>query len=623
MWTGDSARHDNDEQIPRSKEQVLRLNEFTVEKFAEIWAHDQTKHDHSKDRIYDIPIVPTWGNNDILPHNIFTPGPNLWTHHFLRLWDAFIPEAQRHTFAQGGWFSVEVIPNKLAVFSLNTLYFYTSNSAVDGCANPSEPGFAQMEWLRVQLAMLRKRGMKALLTGHVPPARTDSKMSWEESCWQKYALWVKQYRDVLIGSMYGHMNIDHFVLQDSDDIDLTALIGENRVKVDMENNDGMSVMGAQDYLSDLREGWSRLPEVPHKMRTEQPGQYVAERTKKKKHRKEERYNRQIGGPWAERFSLSLISPSIVPNYFPSLRIVHYNISGLETSPSWSSQDVDQHVSTSQEYDEIEEDLVSIEDVFGTVIPQKLVSNLSVHRKHLKIPKGPSRSSPPGPAYSPQPLSLTGITQFSANLTWLNHDFDSSSSSNRLIPPVTLVVTDQLIPAKWKEGKHGDRAPPSTSPSPRPFAFQVLYDTRNDSIFALPDLTIRSFVELATRIGRYKPRGGDRIGHSNDAGRDVNTIDARLAEEGADLEALDGVPEVKREDLDAAFDETSSKKHKKHKNKKKKKHRKQRERKAINRVWFAFVRRAFVGAVDDAELHERFGRAVDDDVTNAGSDGPRP
>ena len=43
---------------------------------------------------------------------------------------------------------MEVIPNKLAVISLNTLYWFSSNAAVDGCDHKSEPGSQQFEWLR-------------------------------------------------------------------------------------------------------------------------------------------------------------------------------------------------------------------------------------------------------------------------------------------------------------------------------------------------------------------------------------------------------------------------------------------------------------------------------------------
>jgi endopolyphosphatase len=113
IWTGDSARHDNDEKLPRTQKEIIKLNEYMVEGLTNVFGagHDEFK----------VPIVPTFGNNDIMPHNILLAGPNKWTVKYLDIWRGFIPEAQRHQFQQGGWFSVEVIPHKLAVVSLNTL----------------------------------------------------------------------------------------------------------------------------------------------------------------------------------------------------------------------------------------------------------------------------------------------------------------------------------------------------------------------------------------------------------------------------------------------------------------------------------------------------------------------
>jgi len=122
IWTGDSARHDNDKEIPRSEEQILEQNRLLVSKFEQVFGKPDNINDTDPTNDFIIPIVPSYGNNDILPHNIFTKGPNRWTTEYLDLWRRFIPEEQRHQFQSGGWFSVEVIPNKLAVFSLNTLY---------------------------------------------------------------------------------------------------------------------------------------------------------------------------------------------------------------------------------------------------------------------------------------------------------------------------------------------------------------------------------------------------------------------------------------------------------------------------------------------------------------------
>ncbi|KAL8752628.1 MAG: hypothetical protein Q9184_005669 [Pyrenodesmia sp. 2 TL-2023] len=485
VWTGDSARHDNDELIPRTEEQVIELNELLVTKFVEVFGKDDNINDTDPTNDFTIPIVPNFGNNDILPHNIFTQGPNRWTKAFSHVWRKFIPEEQRHSFERGGWFFVEVIPNQLAVFSLNTLYFFNSNTAADGCADRSEPGYEQFEWLRIQLQFIRQRGMKAILTGHVPPARTESKQSWDETCWQKYTLWLQQYRDVIVGGLYGHMNIDHFMLQDSKQIDMKLITGE--VEPAGKSND-FSVQSSAEYLTELRIGWSKLPgKEAHN------GDLNVKRQKSE----HERFLEEIGGEWGERYSATLVSASVVPNYYPTLRVFEYNTTGVE----------------------------------GVAVPGfEETKNRDKHsKKHQSTkPKPPSKSQPPGPAYSPQSLSLLGYTQYFANLTRINAAF----SSNR------------------------------TSPG-SPFTFELEYDTRNDTVYGLSDLTMRNYIHLAARIGSHKPRSDD-------------------------LDDLDDLSVTK-----------------KNKHKKKKHHKK---RKAINKVWFAFVNRAFVGAKDEETLRDQFGFA---------------
>lgn len=249
--------------MPRSNQGVQDLNRMMVSKFNEVFGKRDNENDTDPTNDFILPIVPTFGNNDILPHNIFTMGPNQWTRAYTQIWRQFIPEEQRHQFERGGWFSVDVIPNKLTVFSLNTLYFFDSNSAVDGCAKETEPGYEHFEWLRIQLEFCRQRGTKAMLMGHVPPARTAGKMSWDETCWQKYTLWLRQYRDVIVGSFFGHMNIDHFMVQDFKDIDLKIVNGlEEPAKTREFLGDEMTVQGAADYLTDLRQYWGKLPTPP-------------------------------------------------------------------------------------------------------------------------------------------------------------------------------------------------------------------------------------------------------------------------------------------------------------------------------------------------------------------------
>ena len=76
IWTGDSARHDNDEDHPRDEDQVVGLNKFMVTKMFETFGkHNGDEEDDDPNNDYVIPVVPNLGNNDILPHNILTKGP--------------------------------------------------------------------------------------------------------------------------------------------------------------------------------------------------------------------------------------------------------------------------------------------------------------------------------------------------------------------------------------------------------------------------------------------------------------------------------------------------------------------------------------------------------------------
>ena len=597
IWTGDSARHDNDEENPRTDDQVEDLNRMMVDKFVEVFGKEDNINDTDPTNDFTIPIVPTWGNNDIIPHNIILPGPNSWTKRYLHIWQKFIPEAQRHSFERGGWFSVEVIPNKLAVFSLNTLYFFDSNSAVDGCTDRSEPGYEQMEWLRIQLGFLRERGLKAIIMGHVPPARTDSKTSWDETCWQKYTLWMHQYRDVVVGSVYGHMNIDHFMLQDSEDVDLLSVHGRG-THVRTAIKDELTTQSTADYLTELRYGWSRLPDLEHTKSSDSGqdgGNHVRESLKQRSNRakksKEDKYLEEIGGRWGERYSLSLVSPSVVPNYYPTIRVVEYNVSGLDAALISSAISATKLISSNDE---------ETAQTLGEHISIESVHELSSRAKKRKpkkpkvtIPKGPSKSTPPGPAYSLQTLSWLSYTQYFANLTVINNDFTGDT--------IALAKDNSVEAEGWKEGKHHDKKPKDKNPKPKPkeFKFEIEYDTRNDSIFSLKDLTMRSYIDLASRIGNYKPRKGDHL--------DDNHVDMSSSEKQM-LSNKNRFPQDDRREIQDI--RTRHKKHKKDKDKKKKKKKKKekkRRRKAINRVWFTFVRRAFVGARTDEELHDTFGQ----------------
>ncbi|KJR81698.1 endopolyphosphatase [Sporothrix schenckii 1099-18] len=596
VWTGDSARHDSDERIPRSPAQVQNSNQLIADKFVDLF------EDPSGQGLR-IPIIPTFGNNDILPHNVLLPGPNKWLKRYTDIWSRFIPQEQRHSFEFGGWFYVEVIPNRLAVFSLNTLYFFDRNAGIDDCVQPSEPGFKQLEWLRIQLQFLRERGVKAILTGHVPPARTGSKQLWDETCWQKYTLWLRQYRDVIVSGLYGHMNVDHFMLQDTKELNY-KLIGASRAEIEglsldededdddaydydepeaavrTNMEDDMDILSTADYLQELRSEWSKLPK-PRSLDDSavdgaeaDDGEVDPEKKKKKgKKDKKNKKNKKKKGPklsrkWAERYQLTFVSPSIVPNYLPALRVVEYNISGMEEADVWTDGPSLVPVLPEDELPPLREEKKGKKGKKGENDADKDKSN-GKKDPNLVVPKGPAKTAEPGPAYSPQPLTLRGYVQYFANLTYINND-------------MTVGVggadggDDNVESDKWREGDHSEKSPKTSPAQPHKFMYQVEYSTFTDKIYNLSDMTVNSLLEMAYRMGKKTSKksvadvGGDEVVKDGDDAND----DASDDEDDADFEDAGG-------------------------KKKKKKDKKKKEEQ--NQVWLHFLRHAFVSSVSIDKL----------------------
>ncbi|KAF1956246.1 Endopolyphosphatase [Byssothecium circinans] len=641
IWTGDSARHDNDEKIPRTQRQIIKQNEFMVHKFTEVFGEKDGEN------LFKIPIIPTFGNNDVMPHNILLAGPNKWTSRYLDVWRGMVPEAQRHQFQQGGWFWVEVVQDKLAVISLNTMYFFTSNTGVDGCANKKEPGYEQFEWLRIQLQVMRDRGVSAILIGHVPPARVNSKESWEESCWQKFALWEQQYRDVIVSSFFGHMNIDHFMLQDFKQIKKSAKKGKlssNRVVQKEEDikllEDGeVTVASATDYLLDLRKTWAKLSSLSRKNHAKTILDYdidtneedeewsiwqsvqMFSKPKKggKKHGKKPKksYLDKIGGKYGERYSVSFVSPSVVPVFFPTLRIVEYNITGLEdktVSPIVSLPKTGRPPSNQIPLAGVDllDDEAYLREMDIIVKRKQRKKEKEARKKKkkykFKVPDGPSKSTPPGPAYSLQPLTLLGYTQYFANLTYINNDFIEDNVSPHPTAPRTIFGLNmdedgEIEASGWKEGKHKKHQgkKPRPKPHPKKFEFEIEYDTKNDKRYKLKDLTVRRWVDLARRIGQQ--------GKMKDA-KIAENVEEELLEDEEDVVDDDEYEDHDNEDYGTASEEEDDDGDEMKGGKKEKKHKKKHGR---NSAWYTFVRRAFVGTMDPREIKEVFGAQEEDDL----------
>lgn len=218
---------------------------------------------------------------------------------------------------------------------------------------------------------------------------------------------------------------------------------------DPEDDPKFSVYSAESYLQSLREEFEKVPELKGKSKS-------AVR----------KYRKSIGGKWGERYIVTNVGPSVVPDYFPTLRIMEYNITGLVDGNGY------QIVKSSTEL-EIEE-------------AKKDKKKKSKKPKNPKAPKktkpdGPDKTAPPGPAYSVQPFTFLSYVQYFANLTTLNSEYKEHE----------------------KQKKHAElselkRDLDEAKKEPR-VRFEVEYDTRTDKVYKLKDLTVRSYLKLARKI----------------------------------------------------------------------------------------------------------------------------
>ncbi|CUM64181.1 uncharacterized protein PRCAT00001775001 [Priceomyces carsonii] len=409
IWTGDNVRHDNDRKYPRTEESIFQMNEL----LSDIMFETFKNHDPANPKNMKIDLIPSLGNNDVYPHNMFAPGPTLQTREMFRIWKDYIPPSQLHVFNRGAYFFQEVIPDQLAILSINTLYLYQSNPLADNCDKKKQPGYKLFEWLGYVLKEMRVRKMKVWLTGHVPP----NEKNYDVSCLRKYIAWTHEYRDVIVGGLYGHMNLDHFIPLDSVAAykSIRRDLGPEVALDDLfENEEMMSIMDDTEPLKGTEFGSeiSIKAGIPYNKVRYMDGLredlYAAVKGRKK------------SGKMSERYSIAHVSASVVPTFNPGLRVWEYNTTDLDSllnkehrlSDSWESFFVglEKLMETFDKYD-IEE-----ENIQG-----KKKLNAKKKKKDKALPPKMPSNLPLGPAYSPQTFTPLRYVQYYADLESINNN----------------------------------------------------------------------------------------------------------------------------------------------------------------------------------------------------------
>ncbi|CAI4368149.1 AEL_collapsed_G0012970.mRNA.1.CDS.1 [Saccharomyces cerevisiae] len=490
IWTGDNIRHDNDRKHPRTEAQIFDMNNIVADKMTELFSAGNEEDP----RDFDVSVIPSLGNNDVFPHNMFALGPTLQTREYYRIWKNFVPQQQQRTFDRSASFLTEVIPGKLAVLSINTLYLFKANPLVDNCNSKKEPGYQLLLWFGYVLEELRSRGMKVWLSGHVPPIAKN----FDQSCYDKFTLWTHEYRDIIIGGLYGHMNIDHFIPTDGKKARkslLKAMEQSTRVQQGEDSNEGdeetelnrildhamaakeVFLMGAKPsnkeaYMNTVRDTyyrkvWNKLERVNEKN---------VENEKKKKEKKDKKKKKPITRKeLIERYSIVNIGGSVIPTFNPSFRIWEYNITDIVNDSNFA-------VSEYKPWDEFFESLNKImedsllEDEMDSSNIEVGINREKMGEKKNKKKKKNDKTMPIempdkyelGPAYVPQLFTPTRFVQFYADLEKINQELHNSFVESKDI-----------------------------------FRYEVEY-TSDEKPYSMDSLTVGSYLDLAGRLYENKP-----------------------------------------------------------------------------------------------------------------------
>ncbi|CAI4387003.1 ASB_HP2_G0013210.mRNA.1.CDS.1 [Saccharomyces cerevisiae] len=490
IWTGDNIRHDNDRKHPRTEAQIFDMNNIVADKMTELFSAGNEEDP----RDFDVSVIPSLGNNDVFPHNMFALGPTLQTREYYRIWKNFVPQQQQRTFDRSASFLTEVIPGKLAVLSINTLYLFKANPLVDNCNSKKEPGYQLLLWFGYVLEELRSRGMKVWLSGHVPPIAKN----FDQSCYDKFTLWTHEYRDIIIGGLYGHMNIDHFIPTDGKKARkslLKAMEQSTRVQQGEDSNEedeetelnrildhamaakevfsmGAKPSNKEAYMNTVRDTyyrkvWNKLERVDEKN---------VENEKKKKEKKDKKKKKPITRKeLIERYSIVNIGGSVIPTFNPSFRIWEYNITDIVNDSNFA-------VSEYKPWDEFFESLNKImedsllEDEMDSSNIEVGINREKMGEKKNKKKKKNDKTMPIempdkyelGPAYVPQLFTPTRFVQFYADLEKINQELHNSFVESKDI-----------------------------------FRYEVEY-TSDEKPYSMDSLTVGSYLDLAGRLYENKP-----------------------------------------------------------------------------------------------------------------------
>ncbi|XP_076252483.1 sphingomyelin phosphodiesterase 1-like isoform X2 [Rhynchophorus ferrugineus] len=166
--------------------------------------------DHLAQSFPNIPILPTLGNHESVPLNMFPP-PNItdqklsqaWLYELIaELWSKWLPNEARSSVAKQGYYSV-LANNKLRIISLNNNICYIYNWWLLYDTNFLKE---QIEFLKRELVEAEANGQFVHIISHVYPGEKECIEPWEVN----YNSLITRFAHIIKGQFFGHTHTDSF-----------------------------------------------------------------------------------------------------------------------------------------------------------------------------------------------------------------------------------------------------------------------------------------------------------------------------------------------------------------------------------------------------------------------------
>ena len=257
----------------------------------------------------------------------------------------------------------------------------------------------------------------------------------------------------------------------------------------LEDDPSVGIMSAEEYLNDVKAGFSNIPNRPKKPKKWSDGE--------KGEKEREKWLKKVH-KWEENYQMAHVGPSIIPTYFSAIRVYEYNITGMEkTTFKRNAQDNVERINWKDWWEQLDKEIAEEEKQlqepsskeFTIQQPRNwfpLSDDQSTQKKkqkkkkvHFAVPEphGPHKSSPRGPMYE---------NQLFTPLRWEVH-FVNLTKMNLLYEEDPKRVFD---------------------PSKDFFALEYSSDT---APFNMKALTMGDWLDLAKRIGMEMPAKGPKSG----------------------------------------------------------------------------------------------------------------